>query len=91
MGILDAIRMKREHRWSKRHISPYLDGELGPEDRRRLERHAGECPECGPMLRSLTKLMARLRRMRAPGDPEVTAAVIERLRREGYGESPRPS
>jgi hypothetical protein len=78
------MRDKRDHRWSERHMSDYIDGELAPRQQRRLEAHARLCPDCGPLRRSLTVLIWELRelgRIRARG-ATVVGGVIERLRSE---------
>jgi anti-sigma factor RsiW len=78
------MREARDHRWSQRHISDYLDGELAPRQQRRLEAHARLCPDCGRLKRSLTVLIWELRQLRRGRPTHVTVAgrVIERLRSE---------
>ncbi len=46
-----------DHDWSQRHLSHYIEGELRPRARRRLDRHAHDCADCGRGIRA----------MRAPG------------------------
>jgi anti-sigma factor RsiW len=85
-GLVRRLRAKRDHRWSQRRMSDYIDGELSSRQQRRLEAHAGLCPECGPLRRSVTVLVWELRELRraaSPGRP-VAARVIERLRREAF-------
>jgi anti-sigma factor RsiW len=75
---------KRDHRWSQRRVSDYIDGELAPRQQRRLEAHARLCPDCGRLRRSLTVLVWELRelgRVRSTGTT-VVGGVVERLRRE---------
>ena len=84
IGLVRSLRDKRDHRWSQRHVSDYIDGELSPRQQRRLEAHAGLCPDCGRLRRSLTILVWELRelgRRRSPGTT-VAGRVIERLRNE---------
>jgi anti-sigma factor RsiW len=45
------------HEWSQRHLSHYVDGDLGRLARRRLEHHAQECPECSRGIRALRALL----------------------------------
>lgn len=81
MAILpEGLRMKRDHRWARTRLSDHLDGELTPEQHRRLERHAELCPECGPLLRALTVTIFRLRQLRVRRREPVAPRVIERLR-----------
>jgi hypothetical protein len=78
------MRARRDHRWSQRHMSDYIDGELTPRQRRRLEAHARLCPECGPLRRTLTVLVWELRELgrSRPTGTTVADGVIERLRSE---------
>ena len=78
------MRARRDHRWSQRHMSDYIDGELAPRQRRRLEAHARLCPECGPLRRTLTVLVWELRELgrSRPTGTTVADGVIERLRGE---------
>jgi len=73
-----SFRERLEHRWVARHMSAYIDGELDAEDRRRLERHADLCPECGPMRRTLVWLTRELRDLRRGPERSVAPGVIER-------------
>jgi anti-sigma factor RsiW len=59
-------------------MSAYVDDELGLEERRRFERHADLCPECGPMRRTLLWLKRELRGLRSTPERSVASAVIER-------------
>jgi hypothetical protein len=78
------MRARRDHRWSQRHMSDYIDGEFTPRQRRRLEAHARLCPECGPLRRTLTVLVWELRELgrSRPTGTTVADGVIERLRGE---------
>ena len=90
MGLVRSIRDRRDHGWSQRHMSDYIDGELAPRPQRRLEVHARLCPGCGRLRRSLTILVWELRELgRArPTGTTVTAGVIERLRSEPLPRDP---
>lgn len=57
--------------------SAYVDGDLSAGERRRLERHAELCPDCGPMRRTLMRLTRELRHLRAKPEESVAPAVIE--------------
>ena len=83
----ERIRRRREHRWSWPRISNYIDGELAPAEQRRLKHHADICQECGPLLRSLTRLVGALRTLAAPPEHSVIPGVLERLRAEGFHSS----
>jgi anti-sigma factor RsiW len=49
-----------DHDWSQRHLSHYLEGDLAARARRRLERHASECPECSRAIRAMKALLRQL-------------------------------
>ena len=42
-----------DHQWSQRHLSHYVEGELRPRARRRLDRHARGCADCGRGIRAM--------------------------------------
>jgi len=71
-----------QHRWARTRLPAYVDGELTARQRRRLERHADACPECGPALRSLIRVIHALRALPRPPAPTVADRAIARLRRE---------
>ena len=66
MSVCDHIRQ----------VSAYHDGELPPEDARRLEAHLAQCAACARELRTLESLSRVLRDVPMP---EAPAKVIERL------------
>jgi anti-sigma factor RsiW len=68
-------------------MSDYVDGDLSPGARHRLEAHAVFCPECGPMLRALLRIVHGLGSLPGPSHDPIAPRVIERLRRE-TGEPP---
>lgn len=80
-GVLHRARFTRDHRWTPRHMSAYLDGDLASRARRRLEGHTRECAECRGVLHSLRLMLARLHTLPASGQraPEIAQAVRQRL------------
>jgi anti-sigma factor RsiW len=76
------IQFRRDHRWTPKKLSAYLDGELIQRSRRRLDRHVRDCPDCGAALRSLERLLRLMSRVPPPREPhaaDITAAVRRRL------------
>jgi anti-sigma factor RsiW len=69
-----------EHRFAQRRLSAYLDGELEPFERGRVERHIDECSECDRAARSLRRVLGALTLLRRCNHSRVAANVIERLR-----------
>ena len=79
------VRFGRDHRWTRRRASEYLDDDLDPDGRRRIERHAGECPECDALLESLNSIVVALGGMRGHAGRDVAAAVLAGVRDELAG------
>lgn len=50
-----------EHRFCRENLSPFLDGQLSAYERRRVERHLRECPDCRADFESLRQTVALLR------------------------------
>ncbi len=74
-------RFMRDHRWTSRHMSDYLDDELDRRGRARVDRHVGLCPSCHKLLASLRKTLQSLHGLgRQPLRAEPIAdSVIKRL------------
>jgi anti-sigma factor RsiW len=64
-------------------MSDYLDGELAPAGRTRMERHLGECARCRRLLADLRRTVDELRRLPAPravvNPVQLAASVRARL------------
>ncbi|HEY3018786.1 MAG TPA: anti-sigma factor, partial [Solirubrobacteraceae bacterium] len=80
-------RGPREHRWTQRHLSDYLDRDLNERARRRLEAHTAECDDCRRTLGTLSTLVRMLGRPPCSGGerPVVAERVVLRLRDEWAG------
>jgi len=76
-----------DHVFTKRRLSAYLDGELGPVERDRVGHHIDECPDCRRTARSLQRVVAGLALLRRCHPSRLAADVIGRLstqtRRDG--------
>jgi anti-sigma factor RsiW len=72
----------RDHMWTRRHLSDYLDEELDPRGRQRVERHVHSCPSCGRLLATLRKTLEGLHALGQQPLPAdgVADSVIRRLR-----------
>jgi anti-sigma factor RsiW len=85
---LAQIRFWRDHRWSQTHMSEYVDAELAPSDRDRIERHIRDCSDCHELLASLEEMVSALATLGRPRESvagSVLAGVQQRLAR-GDGE-----
>jgi anti-sigma factor RsiW len=80
MGPLRMMRFLRDHRWTRRHLSEYVDGELDAHGRERVEHHVHLCPKCRRMLATFKRTLAGLMGLREDGTGEIAEAVIARLR-----------
>jgi anti-sigma factor RsiW len=78
--LLDRERFRRDHRWAPGRMSDYLDGELAPARRARMERHLGECASCRRLLAGLRGTVAALHRLTAPEDGVDTLALATSVR-----------
>jgi anti-sigma factor RsiW len=78
----DRERFARDHRWAPRHMSDYIDGELGASGLGRIERHLGECHDCRRLLAGLRAVVDGLHRLRARsgGTEAVQIAASVRVR-----------
>lgn len=65
-------------------LSAYLDGQVSPAERRRIEQHLAVCPECAGELESLRRVVAALRQcppVRSRRSFALTEAQAQSLRR----------
>ncbi len=78
MRLSYRVRFKLDHAWAPGRMSDYLDGELAPGGRGRLERHLSDCPECDRLLAGLRAVVSGLGHLPAPGggDPARIAALV---------------
>jgi anti-sigma factor RsiW len=89
MARMLSPRFMRDHMWTRKHLSGYLDAELGTGERARVERHVHMCPSCHRLLATLRKTLEGLHALgREPLPAEgVADSVIARLR-DSSGSSP---
>ena len=77
--LLERRRFMREHRWTHTHLSDYVDHDLDPDGRRRVEEHVGLCPQCRRVLATLRRTLRELRQLGAAPRPDLADGIIERL------------
>jgi anti-sigma factor RsiW len=78
-----------DHEWSQQHLSHYIDGDLRPRARRRLDRHARNCPDCGPGIRAMRALVHGLAGLDGLAGVRAPATIFDRVRPAASG-SPSP-
>jgi anti-sigma factor RsiW len=83
MRFVERRRFMREHRFTQRRLSAYLDDDLPAPARDRVHEHVGLCPECRKMLEALRRTVRGLRTLGAEPRPSVADGVIDRLREDG--------
>lgn len=70
---------------ARRHISDYLDNDLEPDSRRRVELHLHGCPTCPPLYAALVGVTKGLKSAERDPDTVVSAALAARLTRSQDG------
>ena len=83
-ALLHPLRFHRDHRFTRTQASAFLDGELGPDDRGRIESHKHLCPPCARFMAGLGRTVSALGRLRGTETPRasVSDGVLGRLRDE---------
>jgi anti-sigma factor RsiW len=79
-----------DHDWSQRHLSHYIEGELRPRARRRLDRHAQGCADCGRGIRAMRALVHAAQGLGGPTGARAPATIFDRVRLAGAGGAPSP-
>jgi len=76
-----------DHQWSQQHLSHYVEGELRPRARRRLDRHARSCVECGRGIRAMRALVYAVQGLDGLAGVRAPAPNYDRVRLAGPGGS----
>jgi anti-sigma factor RsiW len=77
-----------DHQWSQRHLSHYVEGDLRPRARHRLDRHAGKCADCGRGIRAMRALVRGVQGLDGLAATRAPATIFDRVRLSGAGGSP---
>jgi hypothetical protein len=83
-----------DHQWSQRHLSHYVEGDLRPRARRRLDRHARGCVDCGRGIRAMRALVYAVHGLGGLAGVRAPETIFDRVRPRGPGgasSSSRPS
>ena len=73
-------RFLLDHLFTKRRLSAYVDGDLEPEQLRRVRRHLDDCEDCGRAERSLRRLVFGLRLLAGRQPPRLADDAVDRVR-----------
>lgn len=82
MRLLGALQFHVDHRFTQRHASEFLDGELQEAGRARVTRHTGLCPRCAHLIATLRATIVALRALPTAPDATIADRLINRLGRE---------
>jgi anti-sigma factor RsiW len=74
-----------DHQWSQQHLSHYADGDLSARARRRLERHAEGCVDCGRGIRAMRALLRLIPAIEGRETVRAPAGIFDRVRSGGAG------
>ncbi len=77
-----------DHQWSQQHLSHYVEGELPARARRRLDRHARDCVDCGRGLRAMRAVVHALQGLDGLAGARAPATIFDRVRLAGPGGAP---
>ena len=77
-----------DHRWSQRHLSHYVEGDLSHRARRRLDRHARDCADCGRGIRAMRALVYAVHGLGGPAGVRAPETIFDRVRSGGPGGEP---
>lgn len=78
--LLAHRRFMRDHHFVQARMSEYVDQELPPAERRRVEQHVGACPQCRQLLATLKRTIEGLRGLGYERRPGLADGIIDRLR-----------
>ena len=76
-----------DHQWSQQHLSHYVEGELAPRARRRLDRHALDCVDCGRGTKAMRALVYAVQGLDGLAGVRAPATIFDRVRLAGPGGS----
>jgi len=85
MGMLG---LTDDHEWSQRHLSHYVEGDLHPRARRRLDRHARGCVDCGRGIRAMRALVYAVQGLDGLTGIRAPVTIFDRVRLAGPGGPP---
>ncbi len=74
-----------DHEWSQRHLSHYVEGDLRPRARHRLDRHARGCADCGRGIRAMRALVYAVQGLDGLAGARAPATIFDRIRLAGPG------
>jgi hypothetical protein len=77
-----------DHQWSRRHLSRYVGGDPRPRARRRRDRHARGCADCGRGIRAMRAVACAARGLGGLAGMRAPQTIFDRVRSGGPGGAP---
>jgi len=72
-----------DHRWSQQHLSHYVEGDLTPRARRRLDRHARDCADCARGVLAMRALVYATHALGGLAGIRAPVSIFDRARAAG--------
>lgn len=76
------VRFVRDHRFTVRAASDYIDGTLPRDAEQRVHDHASVCPTCWRLLDTLRRTVGSLRDLPQPVSGDLEPRILDALRRD---------
>jgi anti-sigma factor RsiW len=80
-----------DHEWSQQHLSHYVEGDLPGRARRRLDRHARDCADCGRGIRAMRALVHSIQALDGLAGVRAPATIFDRVRPAGNDGTSAPA
>ena len=74
---------QQRHQWSQEHLSHYVEGDLGHRARRRLDRHAEDCADCGRGIRAMRALLRLIPGINGSAGIRAPGGIFDKVRSSG--------
>ena len=74
--------MAKIHTQFQEELSAYLDGELEPTTRDRMEAHLHSCDECSEMLAAFRQNREQIKALEHPAPPSIEITVMAKIRQQ---------
>ena len=69
-----------DHQWAQQRVSHYVEGELSSHSRRRFDRHAKGCADCGRAVRAMRALVYAMHGLGGPAGVRAPVTIFARVR-----------
>lgn len=82
VALRHPIVFSRDHRFTRARASAFLDGDLDPKGRERVQAHMHICPPCARFVATLRDTVAALNALHRSETPNVVDGILARLHQE---------